>query len=114
MPDIAAKLVKHFRTYDVNERCGFITKRGAVVEVPNTHPHPSTGFRICPKRIIEAIKKGHIATWHTHPNTDPNLSGEDYECFITWDSMVHYIVGVRDGLITVTRFAVEDGVVIQK
>lgn len=114
MPDIKSKLAKKLKAGDTAERCGFITKAGKIIEMPNVHPTPELGFKIDPVSVIEALEQGHIGTWHTHPTTDPNLSGEDYGCFCAWDNLVHYIIGRRDGEVVVTEFTVDDGILIER
>jgi proteasome lid subunit RPN8/RPN11 len=51
-----------------------------------------------------------IGTFHTHPNASANLSHEDYESFMGYPRLVHYIVGA-DG---VRKFRVMDGILIQE
>lgn len=114
MRDIVDKLKDRLLPGDTKERCGFISKRGRIVELVNTHETPEVAFKVPAKDVLDAIEKGHVATWHTHPKSDPNLSGEDYECFCAWDDMVHYIVGRRDKQVVVTKYAVEDGILVQK
>lgn len=46
-----------------------------------------------------------IGTFHTHPNGSSNLSYEDYESFISYPNLVHYIIG-EDG---VRSYKVLDG-----
>lgn len=110
MIDIKSKLTPRLKTTDKNERCGFVTERGRVVEVPNVAEDPSNSFRIDPKETLKWTAKGVVATWHTHPHTDPNLSGEDYSCFLNWPDLKHYIVGRED----VKLYVVEDGLVVQE
>lgn len=113
MPDIKTKLAGKLVIGEQQERCGFVTKWGRVIEVDNVSPSPTTQFKISPTDIIHWSKKGAVATWHTHPNSDPNLSGEDSACFHAWDDMVHYVIGVRDGLTLVLKYAFDDGVLVQ-
>jgi proteasome lid subunit RPN8/RPN11 len=73
------------------ERCGFILKDGSIVEMPNVHKDTQAGFKIAPEDILK-YEEGVAATWHTHPVTGPNLSPEDYRCFLDWPNWSHFIV----------------------
>ncbi|WOF44373.1 Mov34/MPN/PAD-1 family protein [Sphingopyxis indica] len=95
------------------ERCGFLLKDGTLVEVPNVHSEPEKGFDMDSAAMIEHLEKPLVATWHTHPGGDPNLSQEDYAGFLNWPHLKHYIVGTRDGEVTVECYIVEDGLVIR-
>ena len=91
----------------VIERCGFVLPSGTIIEVPNTHPNPTTNFAFAEsyfKKFDNAI-----ATWHTHPSTGPNLSVEDYRSFLSHPEVFHYIVG--DG--KVWGFYVKDNRVLR-
>lgn len=110
MTDIKSKLAAHLKAHDTEERCGFVTQRGRVIEVRNVASDPTKAFRIDPKETIKWLAKGAVATWHTHPHTDSNLSGEDYSCFLLWDDLTHYVVS-RDHVAT---YVVEDGLVVQR
>ena len=73
------------------ERCGFVLADGELVELSNCHEDPRNGFRI---DAAEILKYGGrvIATWHTHPLYGPNLSVEDYKCFLDWPEWQHIII----------------------
>lgn len=75
-----------------NERVGFILKNGVIVEVDNTAEDPTVAFNV-KGEDIQAHGDEAIATWHTHPDRDYNLSGEDYETFLQWPNLDHYIIG---------------------
>lgn len=99
-------LGEHFQVTDVKERCGLIID-GQVVETENIHPEPTTGFEIDPIDIIENLD--HIeGTWHTHLNSTSTLSGDDYQCFIQWPDLRHYILSDQG----VTQYEVREGAVI--
>ena len=73
------------------ERCGFILNNDQVVEVPNTHEDPTSGFRLREEDLLKyggSIK----ATWHTHPNDNPNLSVPDYFLFCQLPEYDHVII----------------------
>ncbi len=96
---------------DVNERCGFVMKDGSIIEIANVAKDPREGYEM---DALEAIKhlKDAAATWHTHPDTDPNLSGEDYSGFLSWPDMEHIIIGMRNGSPMVLRYKIEQGLVV--
>lgn len=73
-----------------NERCGLILEGNILVEIENIHPDPEN-FVMMPE--AEMHQSGIIGTWHTHPNTSPNLSLEDYKWFSDYPDLNHYIVG---------------------
>lgn len=79
------------------ERCGFIVN-GEIIEVINTSHNPDEGFVIS---VEDVLKYSDIAeaTWHTHPEENSNLSGEDYAMFTMWKDLYHIIIG-SDGLKT--------------
>jgi proteasome lid subunit RPN8/RPN11 len=117
MSDIASALLDFVGAaglhYGEPECCGIITAEGDVVQLPNIHPEPEKGFHIDPKAFLEQLAAGAVATWHTHPGRDPNLSEEDMNGFRAWPSLQHYIVGIRDGKPAVATFKVlEDDVVV--
>lgn len=115
MPDIQTKLAARLKSDDALERCGFVTKRGRIIELKNVADKPEDQFRIAPADTLKYLQRGDVvATWHTHPRSSPNLSGEDYECFLRWDDLDHYVVGRREGEIKVVRYFVEDGLVVQE
>ena len=70
------------------ERCGLITKGGKLVEIDNIHDTPELGYRMDPKQVLAHLDDA-IATWHTHPDSDPNLSQEDYAGFSQWPRLKH-------------------------
>lgn len=94
------------------ERCGVITADGQVIEIQNIHENPVVGFHMEPGAFIQAVEAGAIATWHTHPGRDPNLSQEDFEGFHAWPNLVHHIIGIRDGEPAVHSFRFEDGALV--
>jgi len=99
---------------DTEERCGLILKDGTVVDIPNVADDPKTSFEMDLAAAIEHLDADTVAaTWHTHPESDPNLSGEDYSCFLSWPDLEHVIVGILDGKTVVRRYRVEQGLVIE-
>lgn len=87
-----------------HERVGFVMSRNKVVEVENIHDNPAEGFRVSGEDIAKHVGKAK-ATWHTHPGQSCNLSFEDYQTFLNWPTLRHYIIGT-DG---VAEYYVEDG-----
>lgn len=116
MPDIKSNLLDFVEesdlAYGAPELCGVVLADGDIMQLPNIHEKPVEGFHIEPKAFLEQIEAGAIATWHTHPGRDPNLSHEDFEGFHAWPSLTHHIVGIRDGEPTVHSFRFEDGVLV--
>jgi proteasome lid subunit RPN8/RPN11 len=112
--DIASSLLaeisaEHALAPGAEERCGLIGAAGEVIEVANIHAEPANGFHMEPICFLAAVKAGAVATWHTHPGKDPNLSEEDRVGFLAWPSLQHHILGIRDGKPTVHSFAVRSG-----
>jgi len=99
---------------DEIERCGLLLSGGEVVELPNIAEDPKTSFELDPEAVLEHLMTGNVrGTWHTHPDTDPNLSGEDYLCFLGWPDLEHVVIGRRDGEVVALRYIVDEGLVIQ-
>lgn len=96
---------------DTEERCGLILKDGTIVEIDNIHEDPTDGFKMDPVQVLPYLEEA-VGTWHTHPDTDPNLSGEDYSGFLSWPNLTHSIVGWRDGQASVQRYMIKDGLVV--
>ena len=98
---------------DINERCGLILKNGEIVELNNLADTPNLSFEMDLEAALPYLDDDSVAaTWHTHPDSDPNLSGEDYSCFLSWPDLEHVIIGPRDGVVTVLRYRVDTGLVI--
>ena len=98
---------------DTIERCGLILKDGTVVEIKNVAPDPAIAYEMDPVELLPYVEAGTIeSTWHTHPQSDPTLSGADHEGFLTWPDLGHCIIGRRDGQVAVARYRVEEGFVL--
>lgn len=96
-----------------NERCGLVLKDGTIVEIENIAEEKTDGYEMNPVAVLPFLEADLIAeTWHTHPKGDPNLSGEDHDGFLAYPDLVHSIIGWRHGAVTVTRWRVQDGLVI--
>lgn len=98
---------------DTEERCGLVLKDGTLIEIENVAEEKTDGYDMNPLAVLPFLEKDLIAeTWHTHPGGDPNLSGEDYSGFLAYPELVHNIIGVRAGKVTITRWRIEHGLVI--
>ena len=100
---------------DDQERCGLILDHIDYVEVSNVAAEPKEGFEMDPVEALELLSTGEVTgTWHTHPSSPPVLSGDDYECFLSWPGLVHVILGFDEkGEFAVSRYCVKDGVVVE-
>lgn len=90
------------------ERVGFVLIDDEVIELENISPEPEKGFVVRPEDLVlyeDRIK----ATWHTHPGESSNLSVDDYEGFMHWPKLKHYVIG-NDGI---KCFTVKDGALIE-
>jgi proteasome lid subunit RPN8/RPN11 len=115
MSDIKSALLEFVEADDLRleepELCGLVLTDGTVVQLSNIHPEPQNGFHMDPEQLLARLDDA-VATWHTHPGRDPNLSEEDMSGFRAWPSLTHHIVGIRDGEPTVHSFAVLDDDVV--
>lgn len=75
----------------VVERCGLVLESGEIIELPNTAQDQTREFSF-PESNFKKYPNA-VATWHTHPSTNPNLSVEDYLSFLKNPEVFHYIVG---------------------
>ncbi len=89
------------------ERVGFILQTGEVVEVENVCPDPRNGFEVTGDDLIHYVPLA-SATWHTHPGKSKVLSREDYNGFMNYPDLTHFIVGV-DGI---AKYIVQEGELI--
>jgi len=98
---------------DENERCGFLLKDGTIVEITNVATEPRVSYEMDAAEALPYIEAGTVAaTWHTHPDGDANLSGDDYEGFLRWPDLDHYVIGRAGDDVIVRWFHVDDGLVI--
>lgn len=100
----SSKITKFLnKVYDEEvEHVGFVLEGGKVIEVENIAEDKSNGFDVSGEDIIKYADKA-VASWHTHPGKSSNLSALDYETFLAWPNMDHYIIG-NDGI---TKYVVE-------
>jgi len=101
IPELKTKLT------DGPERVGFILATGEIVEVENQCHEPDNGFEVSGEDLIKYPNV--VASWHTHPATDSNLSTNDWYGFRNWPEWIHLIIGT-DG---VTSYRVEQGRVLE-
>lgn len=98
---------------DTDERCGFLLKDGTIVPIDNVAFEPHLGYEMNSQQALPYVQAGTIAaTWHTHPDGPPILSGEDYEAFLAWPDFEHYVIGRSKGKVVVTKYKIERGLVI--
>jgi proteasome lid subunit RPN8/RPN11 len=90
-----------------HERVGFILDGGEIVECKNIAEKPEDTFEVDPAEVVLHADAA-VATWHTHPGGDNNLSANDYEMFLAWPGLTHFIVGENG----VQAYTVEDGDVL--
>lgn len=94
-PKVIKTVLKQFYTADGPERCGMILGT-QVIELQNMAGNPEMGFLIGAEDNVKYSDEAD-ATWHTHPGSTANLSGDDYEMFRMWPDMLHFIIG-NDGV----------------
>lgn len=67
------------------------------VECSNVCEDPENGFEFSFEDLEKLDDPNTLGTFHTHPNHSNNLSYEDYESFLNYPVLVHYIIG-NDGV----------------
>lgn len=78
------------------ERIGFILEDNTVVEVANVADDPLNASMPTTDDLIFFSERS-IGTFHTHPGASSKLSADDYQAFMNWPDMKHYIIG-NDGV----------------
>ena len=73
------------------ERVGLLLASGEVVELPNHSNTPEKSFMLA-RQDIKPYDGQAVATWHTHPENNVNLSALDYLAFLQLPNLTHYIV----------------------
>lgn len=89
-------ILKTFYSDEGHERVGIILRDGSILELQNVAPDPEESFSVSTEDLIK-FEGFSVATWHTHPNAEAQLSGRDYEGFRAWPDLLHFIVG-KDGI----------------
>lgn len=92
---------------DGPERVGFILKSGEIVEVENVCSNADEGFEVSGEDLVRYDGQV-LASWHTHPGQDSNLSTNDWYGFRNYSEWLHLIIGT-DG---VTAYRVKQGRVL--
>lgn len=67
------------------------------VECKNVCENPDQGFELSFEDLMKLDNQDSIGTFHTHPKQDANLSYEDYESFLGYPRLTHFIIG-KDGV----------------
>jgi proteasome lid subunit RPN8/RPN11 len=99
---------------DTQERCGLVLRDGSTVEITNVAKDPVISFEMDPVEVLPYLTEDQVAgTWHTHPQSDPHLSGEDYSGFLGWPDLKHHVIGVTNGKTVVKTYEVKNGAVVE-
>ena len=85
--------LRNFYAESGKERGGFITKDGMVVEVENVHSDKENFFMFSCDDLNKLEDEDVVATFHTHPGKSSNLSTDDYDSFVNWENLLHFIIG---------------------
>lgn len=75
-------------------------------ECENVCEKPYGGYEMSFEDMDKLDNPDTIGTFHTHPGGSSNLSFEDYESFMSYPRLTHYIIG-KEG---VRAYKVIDGV----
>lgn len=95
---------------DGGEKVGYIHK-GLVIDVFNISNDPENSFMVLGEDILRwGLHPETTASWHTHPGRNANLSVADYESFLNYPLLLHYIIGKNE----IRVYRVEDGTVIEQ
>ena len=91
MKKLDAKLRKCFELS--REHIGFVLKTGDLVELENVSESPDETFSFHPEEFAKYFSQA-VATWHTHTGKDANLSFDDYQFFLSWPELGHFIISL--------------------
>ncbi len=72
------------------ERFGLVLDDWSIVEFSNQSPTPNLDLVVDRAAVAPHLPRA-IATWHTHPKNNVNLSSADYAMFLTLPGLTHYI-----------------------
>lgn len=72
---------------------GYITNKNEVIQCENVHPNKYNNFMFSCEDLDKLENESVIATFHTHPKKSANLSKEDYNAFLNWEKLLHFIIG---------------------
>lgn len=84
--------LRQYYSDDGPERAGFILNDNMIVECKNHCLNPNDGFEISGNDLIQ-YETSMIATWHTHPGGNADLSPADFIAFRNWPMLKHYVIG---------------------
>ncbi len=73
------------------ERIGFILDDEEIIELENISTDPALTFVFDPEEFDKHLPRA-TASWHTHTHADANLSFEDYQFFLSWPKLRHFII----------------------
>ncbi len=104
-------LEKLLQPNDEFERCGLVLKDGSTVEISNIAQNARTSYEMKTSEVLPHLEDV-VGTWHTHPISDPTLSGEDHVGFLAWPNWKHWIIGIRDNKVAVECYEIVDGVLM--
>lgn len=85
--------LRNFYNESGEERGGYITFEGNVFEVTNIHKDKDNYFMFSCEDLDKLSDEKVMATFHTHPDKSSNLSKEDYDAFVNWEKLLHFIIG---------------------
>lgn len=89
-----------------SEKVGLILSNGEIIHLDNVSPIPENAFEVRPGDLITYEDRA-VASWHTHPTTEAELSGEDYVGFLMWPDLLHLIISATE----VRGYVVKNGAV---
>ena len=90
--EVIEKLEDVFKSSE-EEVGGYITDKNEVIKCKNTHPNKENNFMFSCEDLDKLEDESTIATFHTHPKKSANLSKEDYNSFLNWEKLLHFIIG---------------------
>lgn len=85
--------LKKIQKSSIEEVGGYITNDDKVIKCENIHQDKSNNFMFSCEDLDKLENESTIATFHTHINKSANLSKEDYNAFLNWEKLLHFIVG---------------------
>lgn len=99
---------------DTHERCGLILRDGSTVEIKNVAKDPAISFEMDSTEVLPYLTEDQVTgTWHTHPTSGPEYSGEDHRCFTGWPEWKHHVIGVENDQTVVKCYEVKNGALLE-
>lgn len=77
-----------------NELVGVVFSDGTIKQLENISNSPEDSFRLRGEDLLLLDDPNVVATWHTHPKSNSNLSVTDKVSFLMWPRLKHYIKGL--------------------